>query len=125
MLVSITDVLLQESLTQYDFFAGDIKEAARRNAAFFAVAPEVLVGEKTVAYFASEEVSEEPSRIKAHAGFSNSDIFIYKEDYSQYVPRGHYTRSETLRKHLKAMMRYGKKAFLLKGSGLVPEPRGR
>jgi len=56
--------------------------------------------------------------IEAHAGFSDSPIFKYKEDYSQYVPRGHYTRSETLKAYFKAMMWYGRMAFLLKGSDI-------
>jgi len=39
----------------------------------------------------------------------------YCEDYSQYIPRGHYTRSETLKRYFKAMMWYGRMSFLLKG----------
>ena len=35
------------------------------------------------------------------------------EDYSQYIPRGHYTRSEELKKYFKAMMWYGRLTFRL------------
>ena len=51
--------------------------------------------------------------IDAHAGFAESPIFGITEDYSQYVPRGHYTRSEALEKYFKAMMWYGRIPFYL------------
>ena len=54
--------------------------------------------------------------ISGHTGFHDSPIFRYKEDYSQYVARGHYTRSEALQQYFKTMMWYGRLAFLLKGS---------
>src|SRR5947207_6847650 len=62
------------------------------------------------------EVARALALIEAHAGLANSPIFIYDEDYSQYVPRGHYTRSETLGRYFKAMMWYGRMTCLLKGS---------
>ncbi len=62
------------------------------------------------------EVKAELALIEAHAGFAPSPLFGYKEDYSQYVPRGHYTRSEPLKRYFKAMMWYGRMAFLLKGN---------
>ncbi len=42
-----------------------------------------------------------------------SPIFGIVEDYSQYVPRGHYTRSDALKKYFKAMMWYGRMPFYL------------
>ena len=48
-------------------------------------------------------VEEEISLIQAHKGWEYSPIFIYKEDYSQYVPRGHCTRSEKLKNYFKAL----------------------
>jgi uncharacterized protein YxeA len=52
--------------------------------------------------------------IEAHKGFAVSPIFGYKEDYSQYVPRGHYTKTEDLKHYFKAMMWFGRMRFLLK-----------
>jgi hypothetical protein len=63
------------------------------------------------------EVQQELDLIEAHSGFSESPTFKYNEDYSQYVPRGHYTRSEKLKNYFKAMMWYGRMSFLLKGCG--------
>jgi len=42
-------------------------------------------------------------------------LFRYAEDFSQYVPRGHYTRSEILKRYFKGMMWFGRMAFILKG----------
>ncbi|MCK5466112.1 DUF3160 domain-containing protein [Candidatus Parcubacteria bacterium] len=69
--------------------------------------------------FVKEEVQKELELIEKHEGFSNSPLFVYKEDYSQYVPRGHYTRSEKLKNYFKAMMWYGRISMLLKGTDQV------
>ena len=115
-LVSLSNALFEESLSQYDSFSGELKEAARRNVAYFTVAMKLLGEEVSVPDFVCEEVEYERAKIEAHSGFEDSKLFIYREDYSQYVPRGHYTRSETLKKYFKAMMWYGRISFLLKGS---------
>ncbi|NQT83786.1 DUF3160 domain-containing protein [bacterium] len=115
-LVVMSNALLGESLAQYESFSDDLKEAARRNVAFFTVAMKLLGEEVSVPDYVTEEVNDELALIDAHEGFSPSPIFIYMEDYSQYVPRGHYTRSEVLQKFFKAMMWYGRMSFLLKGS---------
>ncbi len=62
-----------------------------------------------------DAVEEELDLIEGHEGFSDSPLFAYKEDYSQYVPRGHYTRSELLKHYFKALMWFGRIAFLIKG----------
>ena len=81
-----------------------------------------------------DEVGQEIKNIEAHEGFKPSAIFNspdstnpYKEDYSQYVPRGHYTRSEALKRYFKAAMWYGRMAFLLKGGtdALISEEDAR
>ena len=71
------------------------------------------------------DVYNEVSLIDAHQGFEKSPIFRYKEDYSQYTPRGHYTRSEKLRNYFRAMMWYGRMSFLLKKSDIVSEGDAR
>ncbi len=59
-------------------------------------------------------VDEEIAFMNKHAGFETSPLFCYKEDYSQYVPRGHYTRRFILKKYFKAMMWYGRLTFIIK-----------
>jgi len=99
----------------YDQFDGELQEAARRNMAFLSVAQKLLDPNGAVLELVATTVDSELDKIEAHEGFRSSDIFIYEEDYSQYVPRGHYTRSEELKRYFKAMMWYGQMAFLLKG----------
>ncbi len=139
----ISERLLNKMQKEYNNSEGEAKEAIRKNIAFLSVGLSLLKpredqlcqGEKweclnTDAYFTEEElykyqfkipelvkdeVISELELIDRHEGFSGSPIFIYKEDYSQYVPRGHYTRSEKLKNYFKAMMWYGRIAFLLKG----------
>jgi len=60
-------------------------------------------------------VDRELDLIESHRGFSSSPIFIYQEDYSQYVPRGHYTTTEKLKNYFKAFMWYGRLIMLLRG----------
>ncbi len=115
-LTTLTEVLLAQAKVQREAFEGDLKTAASRNAAYFAVALELLGHTADVPADIRNQIQSELDLIEAHAGFSPSPIFIYHEDYSQYVPRGHYTRSEDLKRFFKAMMWYGRMAFLLKGS---------
>lgn len=112
----LTRSLLDQAKSQMDVFEGDLREAACRNVAYFAVAMELLGQPVDVPIDLRNLVQAELDLINAHAGFSPSPIFIYHEDYSQYVPRGHYTRSEDLKKFFRTMMWYGRMAFLLKGS---------
>jgi len=79
------------------------------------VAGQLIGSSSPIPEIVSSEVTSELTNIEGHSGFTSSDIFIYKEDYSQYVPRGHYTRSEALKKYFKTLMWYGRIAFLLKG----------
>jgi len=71
--------------------------------------------------FVKNEVQKELELIEAHEGWQFSPIFIYKEDYSQYVPRGHYTKSEKLKNYFKALMWYGRMTNLIKGSEDLPQ----
>jgi len=68
-----------------------------------------------------KEVQKEINLIKEHKGWEFSPVFIYKEDYSQYVPRGHYTKSEKLKNYFKALMWYGRMTNLIAGSELIPQ----
>jgi hypothetical protein len=114
---ALTAALLNEAIAQYNAYDGDLKEAARRNLAYLSVAQHLIDTNDLVPEIVSDVlVSGELAKIDAHAGFETSDIFIYEEDYSQYVPRGHYTRSEQLKRYFRTLMWYGRMAFLLKGA---------
>jgi hypothetical protein len=112
----LTKALLNLAIDQYNCLTGDLQEAAKRNVAYLAVANKLIDPNATVPSYVATMVTSELAKINAHEGFFPSDIFIYDEDYSQYVPRGHYTRSEQLKRYFKTMMWYGRMAMLLKGS---------
>ncbi len=142
----INKELLDDSVKKYNIATGDLKEASKRNVAYLSVGLELLKPREDqlcpyehewecmdayfkeedlekykfeVPDFVKEEVEKELELIEKHEGFSNSPLFIYKEDYSQYIPRGHYTRSEKLKNYFKAFMWYGRISMLLKGTDQV------
>lgn len=107
---------IEHTLMVARFGDPDWLEAYQRNLAYVSVARKLLEPDSEIPAAVQTEAQRELARIEAHVGFAASDIFIYEEDYSQYVPRGHYTRSAALKRYFKAMMWYGRMAFLLKGS---------
>jgi len=112
----LTVSLLADAMAAHENYTGDLKEAAERNVAYLAVAQKLIDPNAQTHLLVSDVVTNELAKIDAHEGFEESDIFIYKEDYSQYVPRGHYTRSEQLKRYFRTLMWYGRMAFLLKGA---------
>lgn len=115
---NLTKQLARTSYEQYlDLPEGRWKEAAFRNTAYFYVALSLLDNETVAPDAVADEVDNVLRLIENHEGFAESWFMNYPEDFSQYVARGHYTRSETLRRYFKAMMWYGRIAFRLQ-----PEP---
>ena len=98
-----------------------VKQAALNATAFFMVAMSVLTDGDIEGYELYSEVadavnSEVTSIINLSAGYVPSPLFAgegypYREDYSQYKPRGHYTRSPELERYFRAMMWYGRITF--------------
>lgn len=92
------------------------REAVRRNLAFLCVAQKLLKGN---AFSAPPNVSalvdSELVLVGNHSGFEFSPIFgnFSKLDYSQFVPRGHYTRNDSLKAYFKAMIWYGWTIFTM------------
>ena len=120
-IVAVTKAMLAASEADYASLDGDLKEAARRNVAYFAVALSQLEPGYKAPDYVKEVVAWECDHIEKHEGFTEYQdardhaLFRFIEDYSQYVPRGHYTRSETLKKYFRGLMWYGRMTFLMKG----------
>jgi len=92
----------------------NVKAALKKNIAYLSVAAALLDDKfKPPASF-EKSVKAELKLIQEHQGIEQFEIFGYKEDYSQYVPRGHYTRNEKFKRYFKAMMWYGRISFYLK-----------
>ncbi|MDI9396079.1 MAG: DUF3160 domain-containing protein [Euryarchaeota archaeon] len=128
LLWELDKTLLDASVEKYRSVSGEEKEAARRNAAYFALALSLLQPkEEQIKYqfeipsFVNNDVKAELALIEAHESFSVSPIFLYNEDYSQYLPRGHYSSSEKLQNYFKAFMWHGRMSMLLKGKLIEAE----
>ncbi|MCL4562653.1 MAG: DUF3160 domain-containing protein [Chloroflexi bacterium] len=123
-LASLTSSMLSASRAQYEELKGtNLEEPALRNVAFFAVAARLLNLPDQVPAAAQSLVNAELDLIDKHQGAAISPIWDRPdlapdkkliEDYGQYIPRGHYTRSEALKQYFKAMMWYGRLTFRLR-----------
>jgi len=117
--VELTDLMLEESEKQMGEFRGTMYEPiAKQNLAYFAVAKSILDDKYKSPDSIEKIVSAELEQINAHEGISVSNIIgiadnPLNEDYSQYIPRGHYTKTAELEKYFKAMMWYGRISFRL------------
>jgi hypothetical protein len=118
-LEEMTDALLGASQEQYNTLKGTAAEtAAKRNLAYFSVAKKLLDAGFNPPVDVAQIVQEEMALIDAHAGLAQSAVMglgvaEFNEDYGQYNPRGHYTRSEDLKRYFRAMMWYGRITFRL------------
>jgi len=127
--------MLSESLSQYNSLKGtEWENAAKRNIGFFAVGSKLLDSSVSIPSIVANEVNQELALIEAHQGTKKSpvmnigggeDVMIntpqgpqpleaLKEDYSQYIPRGHYDRTGQLKAYFKSMMWYGRLTFRMK-----------
>ena len=100
----------------------ETQKAAHHNLAFLCVAKKLLKGiDVAIPDTVSELVDSELVLITDHDGFHYSPIFgnFSKLDYSQFQPRGHYTKNDTLKAYFKTMMWYGWTIFTME-SNLFP-----
>lgn len=115
-LEQLTDHMLNKSVYLYDNLTDSrIKAEALKNIAYFAVAQTAL--KKALPPSVPDEAKalaeKEYALITAAKGFDKSPLFGFDLDYSQYRPRGHYTRSEDFERFFRAMMWYGQVPFNL------------
>ncbi|MGD2146790.1 MAG: DUF3160 domain-containing protein, partial [Anaerolineae bacterium] len=92
----------------------DWEDPARRTVAFVGVASKVLDPDVEVPAYAAELVEAEVALVGDAAGMLPSPIFpelMNGEDYTQYRPRGHYTKTDALKAYFKSMMWYGRMTF--------------
>ncbi|NMB53443.1 MAG: DUF3160 domain-containing protein [Leptolinea sp.] len=123
-LKSLTSAMQKTTEEQVEALkSSPLEEPAKRNLAFFAVASQLLQTGEPVPASVKDMVAAEITLIEAHNQQSISPIWDRDdlpeeqkliEDYTQYTPRGHYTRSEELKTYFKAMMWYGRLTFRLR-----------
>ncbi len=114
-MIEKTKMLLREN-------RGDIHEALLDNLAYFEVALKLLEPGATISASVQDIVDSETQLIGKAEGIAESPLFECPEDYSQYKPRGHYTRNDTLERYFRAMMWYGRMTFHLKPG---PDPENK
>jgi len=126
LLGNLTESLVDSSYAQYlDAPEGRWQDAALRNAMFFSVALSLLDNQTIVYEEVQDTVTQVLALIEAHEGFSDQWFMGYDEDFSQYVPRGHYTRTDLLGRYFKAMMWFGRVSFhLIPDGDIAPNNRG-
>lgn len=129
---ALTAACLQSAQGLYAELQGtELEKTARSVVAYFAVADALINPDAATPPDVADLVAGELALIEAHEGLRPSPIFSQDcpencnpcdtnpppecldqpclcEDYSQYVPRGHYTRSEQLQRYFRAMMWYGR-----------------
>ncbi|UCC64393.1 MAG: DUF3160 domain-containing protein [Anaerolineae bacterium] len=118
LLRDLNRALLAQAESQFQALQGTgWEDAARRTVAFVGVASRLLDPDVQVPGYAADLVEGELALVEEAAGIQLSPLFPgleSGEDYTQYIPRGHYTRSEELSAYFKSMMWYGRMTFRLK-----------
>lgn len=111
-LTALSEKMLAGSLAQYNQLKGtEWENAAKRNAAFFAVGVSLLGGNVQVEDSIGELVQYELNYINQADCIEESMITGKSEDYTQYIPRGYYEGDQQLEQYFKAMMWYGRMHF--------------
>jgi hypothetical protein len=123
-LKELTSTMVAATTEQYQSLKGtSLEDAALRNVAFFSIAASLLQTGDAVLPEAQNYVEAELALINAAGGTFPSPLWANEnqkadlqliEDYSQYIPRGHYTRSAELEVYFRTMMWYGRLTFRLK-----------
>jgi len=115
-LEELTAHMLDKSIKLYNQIENaQVKRLAMNNIAYFAVAQLALEGEipKDIPKEAFDLAKQEFKLMNDAQGFLESPLLGLSHDYSQYKPRGHYTRSDDFQRYFKAMMWYGQVPFNL------------
>jgi hypothetical protein len=107
----------------------DFREAQKKALTDLAIALKCLKPEAPPpAQVDPKDVGLVLTKMKQHEGFSPNPytahqewpLLRYAEDFSQYAPRGHYTRSEELKKHFTGMMWLDRMTLTGKQCSVIP-----
>lgn len=112
----LTVAMLQRSVQDYAAAKDPlVKAASCKNAAYFATAAALLgVPPASLPGLPGDAralADRETALVMAHAGRLPSALFPWQLDYTQFIPRGHYTRTPELESYFRAMMWYGLAPF--------------
>ncbi|MHA1772090.1 MAG: DUF3160 domain-containing protein [Candidatus Thorarchaeota archaeon] len=112
--------MVEASLQQYDQIAEPLwKDYAKKNVAYFSVAAKLLNSSWQVPELVAERVNNVLNLINSTLGFNDQWFMNQKIDWTQFIPRGHYTRTENLKQYFKAVMWYSRVAFRLEPKDFI------
>jgi hypothetical protein len=109
--------LLAESRNEAESFAGTVLEHAVKLDFMYLEVAHALIQPSFIP--STTGANAEIQLILNHTKFDYSPIFGYMEDYTQYVPRGHYTENQKLEAYFRTMMWLGRMRFALLDEGGV------
>lgn len=113
-LEALLDGLLAQSIAAHNATADPaLKAAAARNAAFFAVPLRLLSTRKMRPPAVGADLTAQELALVAGKAAAASPLMGRTFDYTQFIPRGHYTRSETLKRYFQASMWLGQVGIAL------------
>jgi hypothetical protein len=107
------EILLDQLINELALLQGktpnqNIKDAIDLNLAFLGISQYFIKGGEAEIKGSLKDVAlQEIEKCKSHAGYQRSELLDRMFDYSQYIPRGHYTRSEELKRYFLSMMWLG------------------
>ncbi|HPB82319.1 MAG TPA: DUF3160 domain-containing protein, partial [Spirochaetota bacterium] len=109
----LTSSLLNESIRRYENTSDHgLKNEFKKAAAFFLVPASVMNIEPRKKIDAITTLAEPAiAAMRNENGMVRIEITGTTEDFTQYIPRGYYTKNDTMEKYFKVMMWYGRMYF--------------
>ncbi|MFX0011569.1 MAG: DUF3160 domain-containing protein [Candidatus Hermodarchaeota archaeon] len=113
-LCTITEQMLSWALQSYNTIKSmNLKNAFRQVLAYFTVAAQLLELKIEINSDVRKLVNQELMNIRDKIADVKSTITDNDTDFTQFIVRGHYTRSKTLATYFLTMMFYGRMKFYL------------
>lgn len=114
--------LLAENISLYDELQNErLKALQIQNIAFIATGLKLLGAEPENLPEEAKKIYEEEIKNASSEEIASSSISGKDVDFSQLKPRGHYTRSEELKKYFSGTMYFGQVGLFIENDGEVDE----
>jgi len=107
----LLDGLLQETIHQHQESEESVIRAALNVNLNYLIVAKRLLDSSYVEPINGGAYLEELALIEDASRYVQSPLFHYDEDYTQYIVRGHYTRSSALSRYFRSMMWLGRMTF--------------
>ena len=113
--------LVETSLQQYNELTDpQWRDLAKKNVAYFSVACRLLNSSWEIPSVVAAEVNRVLYLIGSKSGFNDQWFMNQMIDWTQFAPRGHYTRTVQLQQYFKALMWLSRVAFRLEPQDFEP-----